>query len=1581
MVDALATISVTMQNAPQHSHCFIEWKTGNESGTSNDASVDPSTRAVAFPAFTVRTQLVGLSPPRFLSLLAVSAWFFDERASPPSTLLGTVQFNVAENLLIDVENAWPLPTFQRVSLLSQNKLVPQMNGEDVRFVLEISLERAPEVNDPAAYELGLGQVALSDPRLSKYLETAKNISRLDAPSNLANSGKPERSNTSNSPKQFSSALFKRLEEQRALTSGGTTRAGEKATGGENSNTVVDAQSLVTSLNALGMDFGAGSDLVVSDLSDIELSLYILTQLCIYDHADLFESLLRYTQFSVLAPLKQDGRIPSITYVYYQSLYCSIVAGEFQERLSQSPRFDLYESGFVPRSMRDSYMDGEEIESSAAIGENDQQQSQYQSATGSNQQQRQTISARSSVADDEDNDELAAIIEATLQEEYETDSVKPRALTPDNRRTRDTLERETLPIEKPVLVPQQVAVQHQSNDASHQQQQPSATAILQQPQSTPSQVNSNTRKALPNPMEFERRTRADTVVRLRKQQEEEVELLLDLLDKDVGDIGGVDVQLFPEMAGRHRGRKVGMGTVTGFKSKEKFAHGEQHNILEWESSGQFLSNPNNRGATPSSPYNTNSGNNTNSAPEIPVLAVTNPTMNNPASPPTSTPSSPLNSPRAGAKPASQQPRPKLLHKSQPHPQHSQLVAKQQQQRQEAKEQQLLNNTTSPTSTNPSATLAVPSQSSPTATNGSPSAPPINGAFLASNERKPLPTIPRKTNEFTVPIGSLNIPPLKTSASPSQQQAGTGGVLSNNVRSMPSSPRNLTPNVESPSAEPATTTNQASSPSHQQFGTNSNPTLTNGGNPSYNSNNNNPTQIQQVASPLQAHKKPVRKRSHSSPVGDNPAVTAQPSATGVPPLSNPRVVRAVLVRHCTTQGPHSPMLNQPPNPNATNPNATNTNGPPQQSQQQVGNPNTAPPLHVPSSPRKLQQPTTAERDGADQSSQPVNSNSGSPSNRPRTTLEEDEFRNSPNSPPKNQNRMNNFPKQPRPNGPLGHNPNANPNQPQHQSNSPPHHQQQPMTGQPQLQREATTTNPTQLQREPTQQGNALTQQQIQQAQLTNPGQQQSGFVEKTRARPRIVDRGTSPKVSAEHNNSAITHNNTTNKLQDSGSYSTGTNESMSQQDGRTASNPQSITHVPQHPSHPQQQSQSATPPNSNQPTHHNTIPSAHPNPNMRPVNQQQSGQQQQGSPQFVHRGQEAGSRPRPHSEQRETHAISRPPINLGSKERRTDDGTASNSVADGKVASGGLPHQQQANNNISNSSNATGGVVLVNKNVVNASANEHGEKPTSIPTRRRSKSLSSLQQFQINYNQQQQQGQQQQQPQQMNQSSDPPRQGQPQNPNNAALQGQQQGGRQRVIIRDRTQHGNAPPLNLNQPAMQEVSSNALSQQQQQPPLSPKQQHTTNPPLSPKSREQQQSATKESPQQPAQLSPRPVSERPRRLVIFLKFVKTCLSGVAENVALVNVSDVFGDNEQTLREIGMSLKRLQESKAGMKKLCEQDRVLEEEFTALIQPVDIIESHCLLFLKLCLVGQDSSLSEVEVEFESTRDKIKKAIAKFNGSF
>jgi hypothetical protein len=264
--------------------------------------------------------------------------------------------------------------------------------------------------------------------------------------------------------------------------------------------------------------------------------------------------------------------------------------------------------------------------------------------------------------------------------------------------------------------------------------------------------------------------------------------------------------------------------------------------------------------------------------------------------------------------------------------------------------------------------------------------------------------------------------------------------------------------------------------------------------------------------------------------------------------------------------------------------------------------------------------------------------------------------------------------------------------------------------------------------------------------------------------------------------------------------------------------------------------------------------------------------------------------------------------------------------------------------------TTGIHSNDKAAQNVSA--ESEKPSSIPTRRRSKSLSSLQQFQINYNQQQQQLQQQQQTQNSQQQQQDQAK---QNPAERTASPP----RTRVIMRERT-GAHAPPLNI-QAATQ-------SQQQQQPLHSQA-------PLSPKSRQQPPPTSTPS------LSPRATQERPRRLVIFLKFVKTCLSGVAENVALVNVSDVFGDNEQTLREIGMSLKRLQESKSGMKKLCEQDRVLEEEFQQLIQPVDIIESHCLLFLKLCLVGQDSSLSEVEVEFESTRNKIKNGIAKFNSSF
>jgi hypothetical protein len=118
-------------------------------------------------------------------------------------------------------------------------------------------------------------MSLTDPRLLKYFEVAKTISKLEGNAlvSSASSKQPgERSGAlhtgSNQPKQFSSALFKRLEEQRALTSGGSARA----TGGgeENSNNV--ASQLIGALNQLQMDFGAGSDLVVSDLSDVELSL-------------------------------------------------------------------------------------------------------------------------------------------------------------------------------------------------------------------------------------------------------------------------------------------------------------------------------------------------------------------------------------------------------------------------------------------------------------------------------------------------------------------------------------------------------------------------------------------------------------------------------------------------------------------------------------------------------------------------------------------------------------------------------------------------------------------------------------------------------------------------------------------------------------------------------------------------------------------------------------------------------------------------------------------------------------------------------------------------------------------------------------------------------------------------------------------------------------------------------------------------------------------------------------------------------------------------------------------------------------
>jgi hypothetical protein len=106
-VEAIATITVTLQNVPVHSRCFIAWKTPTDTGTSNDEAVDPTTHSVVFPPIAVRLDLLGLVGTRFLSLLEVAAWFFDESAAPPSTPLGSVHFNVAENLAIDLaENAW-----------------------------------------------------------------------------------------------------------------------------------------------------------------------------------------------------------------------------------------------------------------------------------------------------------------------------------------------------------------------------------------------------------------------------------------------------------------------------------------------------------------------------------------------------------------------------------------------------------------------------------------------------------------------------------------------------------------------------------------------------------------------------------------------------------------------------------------------------------------------------------------------------------------------------------------------------------------------------------------------------------------------------------------------------------------------------------------------------------------------------------------------------------------------------------------------------------------------------------------------------------------------------------------------------------------------------------------------------------------------------------------------------------------------------------------------------------------------------------------------------------------------------------
>lgn len=106
-VDAIANISVTLQNLPANSRCFIEWKTATDSGTSNDAVVDHETGCIVFPVFSVPVELLGLLPTRFLSLLEVSAWFFDETASPPSTPLGSVLCNVAENLTRDLtESNW-----------------------------------------------------------------------------------------------------------------------------------------------------------------------------------------------------------------------------------------------------------------------------------------------------------------------------------------------------------------------------------------------------------------------------------------------------------------------------------------------------------------------------------------------------------------------------------------------------------------------------------------------------------------------------------------------------------------------------------------------------------------------------------------------------------------------------------------------------------------------------------------------------------------------------------------------------------------------------------------------------------------------------------------------------------------------------------------------------------------------------------------------------------------------------------------------------------------------------------------------------------------------------------------------------------------------------------------------------------------------------------------------------------------------------------------------------------------------------------------------------------------------------------
>jgi hypothetical protein len=172
---------------------------------------------------------------------------------------------------------------------------------------------------------------------------------------------------------FSSALFKRLEKQRALTR-------EKADHGGDGG-CQESLALASLLNALHMDFGAGSAMLGSDLSDIELShrmqfssffilllsssssssfsfffffflflllllllllllvisfffyllfvnvLDILTQLCISDHADFFESLIRYTPMNVLGPLRRSMFSVSV-YLFFLFFFIAVLCSIF-----------------------------------------------------------------------------------------------------------------------------------------------------------------------------------------------------------------------------------------------------------------------------------------------------------------------------------------------------------------------------------------------------------------------------------------------------------------------------------------------------------------------------------------------------------------------------------------------------------------------------------------------------------------------------------------------------------------------------------------------------------------------------------------------------------------------------------------------------------------------------------------------------------------------------------------------------------------------------------------------------------------------------------------------------------------------------------------------------------------------------------------------------------------------------------------------------------------------------------------------------------------------------------------------------